>query len=853
MTYRLVSRVLSWSRNSLFRRSLFQRTPRYWWWRRRLFIWHARILGWSVGTQRRASETVISARVLALILKSVAWPTILATVTIIASFSIEAALRAKGIWFPSNWQIAVTLRPETYATFLGTIAQVTGVFLGLYFTAVSAVASAAYAKVPNSVRTLVVNEKVGTVYIRLVAFEAALATLLLAGQAIGLFAGYLNLATVSLGAVAAIFSFVVLGRRIFDFFDPTQLVWYIERELRVSMDSAASAKRKAMLAPLQSEYHQRAFSALASYRDFVLVATHPDNVQSEALVQLAISLCRSLRGYGLAKNQIPSTSLWFAREYRHPDWFSSDYAALSIALQTGTSLQPKELPDVRWLEKKVEEMLGSIIDALSKVDTHAALTRVAVLLSEILGGLGRTIPEDALQMFEIIAPKITAVSGRSAVTQVEEQDQRSSLNLATVYSQIPTAMLLGFSKLCEDINRGTLQAAIKRINWSKRRSIYHANLPRPVTMELENLWAQFDAEYQIEGAVFAPDWFILEHADHDIAQFLGDTTRRFLDLLDSFFISSSQRTVSAAGNVARAPVIQAGLEYCDKLAFHLSTARKRFDEITSVPSKEEIPWPAFDWNVQLARIETARETLLGLLADVASDVGKLRVEQYPDYFGQLYSFLAQECYQSLAQSADARFNRLFPRFFEIAFQGASRILQQIGSSEDAKMMLMSDPINDLLDLSGLALIYSELDNKPSVALTVRQRWDQHFSEMSEQQRLQALRSFAVWSKPPFRTTPRELVRTGWRQHLDRLLHERGLMTDMWSHSYDPEPRGGHPSPLIRAITRSPFMADSPGDIFVIEYFLRRPELVGFEVKNRKISRLRADIEQERNVSGDSEK
>jgi hypothetical protein len=34
---------------------------------------------------------------------------------------------------------------------------------------------------------------------------------------------------------------------------------------------------------------------------------------------------------------------------------------------------------------------------------------------------------------------------------------------------------------------------------------------------------------------------------------------------------------------------------------------------------------------------------------------------------------------------------------------------------------------------------------------------------------------------------------------------------------------------------------------VIEYLLRRPELADFKVKNRKISRLRGDIEQERNA------
>jgi hypothetical protein len=160
-------------------------------------------------------------------------------------------VRERGIWFPQTWRKPTGFRPDTYATLLGTIAQVTGVFLGLYFTAVSAVASAAYAKVPNTVRALVVEEKVGNVYIRLVAFEAALATFLLAAHTLGIFLGYLNLVLVSVGAVFSIFAFVFLGFRTFYFFDPTQLVGYVERDFRRAVISVTPQRRGWAQPPLQ--------------------------------------------------------------------------------------------------------------------------------------------------------------------------------------------------------------------------------------------------------------------------------------------------------------------------------------------------------------------------------------------------------------------------------------------------------------------------------------------------------------------------------------------------------------------------------------------------------------------------
>jgi len=63
-------------------------------------------------------------------------------------------------------------------------------------------------------------------------------------RALGWFLGYLNLAAVSLGAVFSIFAFVVLGRRVFDFFDPTQLVGYIVTKELENIWSQLSAERQ---------------------------------------------------------------------------------------------------------------------------------------------------------------------------------------------------------------------------------------------------------------------------------------------------------------------------------------------------------------------------------------------------------------------------------------------------------------------------------------------------------------------------------------------------------------------------------------------------------------------------------
>jgi hypothetical protein len=792
--------------------------------------------------RNRTTARLLSTRVFISIFRSVAGPAVLAVLTMLILSFGERYLHGRGVWVPESWRKTGVFRADTYSTLLATVAQVTGIFLGLYFTAVSAVASAAYAKVPNTVRALVIHEKVGNVYVRLVAFEAALAVLLLTAYTRGLFLGYFNLALLAAGAVFSIFAFVVLGFRAFYFFDPTQLAWYLERDLHSAIISATKLRRGWTKQPLQRAYQRQAATALSGYRDLVIVATQATPVEAEALLQLSAGLYRSLGFYSIHKNQFPSESFWFAREYRHPDWFSTDYSSISVALQTGTSLQPRERPDLRWFEKRTAGMLDRIIRALAKSKDSEALTRLAVLTSETLN---RVTTEDALYIFDRLAftfsegyPDLQGTAARG--------DQLQALSLATAQSYIPTQILLGFVPVCDEKNQELFRRAVAEIDWKRKKSIYQ-NFPRPVTKELEQFSAELAAEARIEGTCYMPAWFVTEHVNRTIAEYLGDCATRFANVLDSFFIKAAQASSAKGSNLARGPIVQAGLEYCEKLGVHLASAKKWFDQATSSPSLEEIPWPTTNWQAIGDQIATARETLLTMLADAARELQNLPIEDYPDYFGQLYSFLAQECYQALAQGNEERFAKLFTRFFEIAFRSSLRISEQIGSSAETKLLLLSDPLNDLLDLSGFALIYSALDEKPGHTQTTVTLWDQHFNRIAEPQRTQRLQAFASWPRPIFRTTPRDLVRTGWKQHLERLLRERGLANDLWD-----RPRSAsstHASPLIRAISRSPFMLNNAADVFVAEYLLKRPELQGFKASNRHTRELQKDIERERSGKG----
>ena len=77
------------------------------------------------------------------------------------------------------------LDANSYVQLFTTVAVITGIFLGLYFTAVSMVIANAYSNVPHDIRELLIKDRLGNNYVKTVSFLTALAVILLSMSAGG--------------------------------------------------------------------------------------------------------------------------------------------------------------------------------------------------------------------------------------------------------------------------------------------------------------------------------------------------------------------------------------------------------------------------------------------------------------------------------------------------------------------------------------------------------------------------------------------------------------------------------------------------------------------------------------------
>lgn len=145
--------------------------------------------------------------------------------------------------------------------------------------------------------------------------------------------------------------------------------------------------------------------------------------------------------------------------------------------------------------------------------------------------------------------------------------------------------------------------------------------------------------------------------------------------------------------------------------------------------------------------------------------------------------------------------------------------QQQQYDDKTRLILSTEPIEDLLELSGYALIYSELDNK-GYWNVVKELWNKYLSKHdSPQDLIKFIMDIIEYRRSQFAILPRSIVRTKWTQNFEARLRDRGLLGEkvIYRRLQDEEIER-HPSALIRVLTYSEYMIYDALDVFLSIYF-----------------------------------
>ena len=390
-------------------------------------------------------------------------------------------------WDWKNENIKVDI--ATYRTLLTPLITVSGTFLGLYFTALNVLLNTTYKQVTTDVRTLLIRDKVGDIYTRIVAFTGVYSLLLLGFTSLGFSPSILSLILLVGLGVTEFYCFLYQWFNLFRLFDPATLVYYLSKDLVLLIKEATIDGRWSKDISFQAHFQDKAEKTLNTYQSLILTVKSEEHLRSQSLIKLANSLISFLHFYENVKHKIPTDSKWFRTTFQHKEWITASHSETSMATQTGTTLQPKEVADLLWFEKEVGKIIDfSIAGFIEKEDLRNAIG-VFNSFQNLAKSISRNYCiEEASLLFQTIKLHTKKYIQNFDVPPMKSESEMESLRftLAIVdfYGLSFINILLGFSESIEKINLDHFKNIIEKQH-NDSKSIYKTKLPQKVLQELE--------------------------------------------------------------------------------------------------------------------------------------------------------------------------------------------------------------------------------------------------------------------------------------------------------------------------------------------------------------------------------
>ncbi|SYZ71945.1 membrane hypothetical protein [Candidatus Zixiibacteriota bacterium] len=740
----------------------------------------------------------------------------------------DFALFRRLVELHANLQQQILRHNDLVRDTLIAIASLSGLLLGLYFTAISVVVSSRFVAISPGMREHFLREPGGRQYLRILAVTTVWGLLLLGYTIFGGTIGLVSLLAVLLLGMLGIAGFLYLSVRAFYFLDPTTLSDTLFAELIKSARLASSHGRMWTEGAFQNHFRQQAVSELNSLESLLELSSQESHLTRDSLRVLLAKCALFLEEYLKLRFCIPSESLWYKRIPRHENYFLADDTRLTMAVQAGGYVPPKEVPDHFWLEKDIINAMSRSLSLLPserrlKV-TYTALIQFHKYCESL--GLSLEVRNGRSLIAELLRPISTEMTSVAPETMEQREMSLASYD-ASRLSYL--SIVLGCLKFMASLDLRQVVDRCTHVDWSSEHGIYELRLPPGILKSIEELQNSLQFERIVEKGVISPDWYVVQLILKHLLDRYYDSLEASLEILDEDFVEPARALVAEGKFVFAAFHCQRGLELCSKLLAHLPRIEQVWQDSEQYRIEKEIPWTSPDWQKVRDRIETARKSIVGSLANCLPSFSQSdRDDTLPDLFGQGYNIVCWETYQSLIENDSNRFADLFPVLALSAMQAYDKLRKELhGWLPETQIAIAGDPLLDVLDISAYAIVYSELYQNPAIWPSCEKVWASLLKTHAKPQALLAhLITLYEYRHGDLRISPRQTIRTRWKLSLNQKLQELGFISDVLRPGYlhGINQHTAHKSKLITVLCRGGHEPLVPiAEVFIVQYVIKRPE------------------------------
>lgn len=708
----------------------------------------------------------------------------------------------------------ISLAPNA-SDYLELIGQIGAVFLGIYFATFGIILSSTYSRIRNDVVDLILREKVNNIYSSYLINLTILCLISVSLSYLGYDTGYLIFLVVLLGGLIAILCIFQLGKRLFLFFDVSRLVdaEILPEITRLIKEVSQPGRRSIHLdAHRQKVVAQR----LSTLRYLSFSSTKSLGQSAKPNTRVDFAYASLLRFYATERPKIPQDSYWFKRKWKHPEWFFEDDSSTSMALQTDMHLLPKEDIDARWFERELlDGLLSSFKECLRQGDYSAAYKTLQyaqsaneALASLLLAGEGVDFLERFSQCLREHenAPELP-LADASAAARFEEISLHLGLAQASymfAYEYLRSAILFA----------GKLPTVTEAIDWKKPD---FGKFPSPLLARLQSTKIRMQFETTVEGHALMPSRYVTQLVAQDFTAAVSAGLDRILEDVKRTTTAAVANLISEKREYIATPILLSSFRSATQFSNFVGLLESNLDALYRLEIYPEYEIGKVDTGKAKAEFARLRSELLSalcsrpIIAFLASDLGE--TEELPDYFGHSYFMLAEECFKACRENQSKRFKELFLAFGILAQLAFSRFNDKKGRvSDEYFLSLLGTIAEDLLALTGYALVFSEIYENPDLKSHSDDVWEQLLQNAQDRQaHLRWIIGISSALKASFFGAPRNLIRTEWSMQLERTLRDLGFDDGMGFG------RAGrqHPSPIVRSVAGIGMNQPSEAGIYLL--------------------------------------
>ncbi len=740
-----------------------------------------------------------------------------------------------------------TLDATIYVTLLTTIAGIAGVFLALYFTTLSLVAISYSEPHHREIRNLIINNAVSRGYLFLLAHLGATALFGLAFLAIGLPPSFFLMAYVLLIATIVVFSFFLLGRHIFRFLDPRELVSIPKANFVKAVKRATVARGRSNQPAFQRHFRDQALYELHRLECLIKFALS-QSARGEIVRDLCIiTLLNILSRYVKDSSKIPNLSMWFPRKRLFQEWGFTSSIQANIAMRTGTTPQPEEKPDYLFVCNAISRMVRQSLEYLLKAQDYSDASAILIRIYHTMGQLGENLAiDEACHLLSEVRDVLFSDDNKMRV--VETNDQSQAMSMASAYGTCVLNLAISASQNLERRTVDEILSSYADLRLQSTRQLYERKHPREVLGYLKKFHQKLLFERKTEGRVLSSNWFMKEHVAQRYADYIWHLSEQLVQCVTDFCVQPVEKLMKTNALWANAELLRSSIETTKKVRFRITALSELYQKLVAIQITKE-DWINAEFITLEQKLQNVELELLGNIANVApkltldTDVGKA-----PDYVGIFRAYLGDALVSRMEMQDVNKFESLFAGIFKTTFKIAYRHIQAKDEHfSKPHMKIAFDTIVDLLDLSGLALLFSELHGSSFYEI-VKKEWDAYFDENHAGK--QAIQFFygsidMVLQLPVF--SPSGMERSHWERAFIHAMANAGFdIEGRMSHwEGEEKARTEHTSRIIQSIRPHMGMIfRRPYDYFAAFYLSERPEAAGIKLPN-SVSDCKEDVDREK--------